>query len=197
MHLSFNDSQHHRDRKSILGQCGGVVWFTGLSGSGKSTLSQILEQRLITKRRACYVLDGDVLRTGLCQDLGFTAKDREENVRRAGAVAALFADAGILTIVALISPFIKDRLQARALLPPGAFVEVHLSTSLTVCEQRDPKGLYLKARSGQLPHFTGVDDPYEVPLSPELRLDTAVIGPQTCVNDVIRTITQAGLIPSC
>lgn len=197
MQLPAKDNHRRGDRETILGYRGGVVWFTGLSGSGKSTLSQILEQRLITTRRACYVLDGDVLRTGLCQDLGFSAKDREENVRRAGAVAALFADAGVIAIVALISPFIKDRLQARALLPSGAFFEIHLSTSLTVCERRDPKGLYQKSRSGHLPHFTGVDDPYEVPPSPDLRLDTEIIGPEACVDEVVRIITQAGLISSC
>jgi len=196
MHFNANLSRFQKDRTTILGQRGGVVWFTGLSGSGKSTLSQILERRLLSSRHACYILDGDVLRTGLCQDLGFTAKDREENVRRAGAVAALFADAGIIAIVALISPFIKDRQRARALLPSDSFIEVHLSTSLTVCERRDPKGLYLKARCGQLPHFTGVDDPYEVPTSPDLRLDTELIGPDACVDEVMRIITQAGLILS-
>jgi adenylylsulfate kinase-like enzyme len=108
----------------------------------------------------------------------------------------LFADAGIIAIVALISPFIKDRLRARALISSDSFIEVHLSTSLTVCEQRDPKGLYLKARRGQLPHFTGIDDPYEVPISPDLRLDTALLGPDACIDEVMRIITQAGLISS-
>jgi adenylyl-sulfate kinase len=180
--------------ETMLGQRGGIIWFTGLSGSGKSTLSLLLAEKLSSAKQACYVLDGDTLRTGLCKDLGFSAKDRQENIRRSGAVAALFADAGIISIIALISPFIADRQLARALISPGYFVEVYLSTSLKICEERDPKGLYRKARSGHLPHFTGIDDPYEIPPSPDIRLDTENMSPQECVDLILLFMKENTLI---
>jgi bifunctional enzyme CysN/CysC len=148
------------------------VWFTGLSGSGKSTVAAICEQRLVDAGRPAYLLDGDNLRHGLNADLGFTAADRTENIRRVGEVARLFADAGVIALVPVISPYRADRAQARAAhvevgLP---FFEVFVDTPIDVCETRDPKGLYAKARAGEIKGFTGIDDPYEAPAAPELRL---------------------------
>ena len=151
---------------------GATVWFTGLSGSGKSTVAAICERRLLEGGRPAYLLDGDNLRHGLNADLGFSAGDRTENIRRVGEVARLFADAGVIALVPVISPYRADRTRARAAhdevgLP---FVEVFVDTPIEVCEARDPKGLYARARAGELKGFTGIDDPYEAPLTPELRL---------------------------
>jgi adenylylsulfate kinase len=145
-----------------------VVWFTGLSGAGKTTLATAVQQLLRARGHRAPLLDGDVLRAGLCSDLGFSAKDRHENVRRAGAVAALMADAGLVCIVALISPFRIDRDAARALVPPGRFLEIFVTAPLAVCEQRDVKGLYRRARANEIAEFTGISSPYEAPESPEL-----------------------------
>ncbi|MBL8731138.1 MAG: adenylyl-sulfate kinase [Planctomycetes bacterium] len=159
------------DRERLLRQRGAVVWFTGLSGSGKSTVARAVEQLLTDQGHLVYVLDGDNIRHGLCRDLGFGAADRTENIRRIGHVAALFADAGIITLTAFISPFRTDRQQVRDIVGPD-FVEVHVDAPLAVCEGRDPKGLYQKARAGQIPDFTGISSPYEPPEQPELRLRT-------------------------
>jgi bifunctional enzyme CysN/CysC len=163
------------------GLSGATVWFTGLSGSGKSTLANAVATRLLARGRAVYVLDGDNVRHGLCADLGFSAADRAENVRRLGEVAALLADAGLTVLVPVISPYRAGRERARAVhaatgLP---FTEVHVDTPLEVCEQRDPKGLYARARTGELTGMTGIDDPYEPPAAPDVRvvpgdLDAAV-----------------------
>jgi len=151
---------------------GATVWFTGLSGSGKSSVAVAVERRLVAEGRAAYLLDGDNLRHGLNGDLGFSAADREENVRRASEVARLFADAGVLALVPLISPYRagRDRARQAHAVAGLAFAEVYVDTPLELCEQRDPKGLYAKARAGQLTGMTGIDDPYEAPLQPELRL---------------------------
>jgi adenylyl-sulfate kinase len=151
---------------------GATIWITGLSGSGKTTLANEVHRRLTDRGRRSYVLDGDVLRTGLNGDLGFSHADRTENVRRTGEVARMFNDAGIVAIVPLISPYRADRNRVRALHEQlgHAFFEVFLSAPLAVCEERDPKGLYAKVRAGELAHFTGVDDPYEPPLSPDLSI---------------------------
>ena len=154
------------------GHAGLVVWFTGLSGAGKTTLSTALERKLFSADRLVYLLDGDILRTGLCRDLGFSAADRHENVRRAGEVARGLADAGFITLAAFISPFRKERDDIRAALPPGKFIEVFVNAPLETCELRDPKGLYKKARANQLPEFTGISSPYEPPLAPDLALRT-------------------------
>ena len=151
---------------------GATVWFTGLSGSGKSTVAAICEQQLISARRPAYLLDGDNLRHGLNGDLGFSADDRSENIRRVGEVARLFADAGVIALVPVISPYRADRAQARAAheavgLP---YYEIFVDTPIELCETRDPKGLYAKARAGEIKGFTGIDDPYEAPSNPELRL---------------------------
>jgi bifunctional enzyme CysN/CysC len=160
-------------RWAALGHPGATVWFTGLPASGKSTIASGVEAQLLAAGHSAYVLDGDNLRHGLNGDLGFSAEDRAENVRRTGEVAALLADAGVTVLVALVSPYRADRAAARAIserqgLP---FVEVHVATSLEECERRDPKGLYARARAGELSHLTGVDDPYEEPLSPEVVVD--------------------------
>jgi adenylyl-sulfate kinase len=154
------------------GHAGCVVWLTGLSGSGKSTVATEVEQELFKKGRQTYVLDGDNLRHGLCSDLGFSAGDRKENIRRAGEVAGLFADAGLICITAFISPYRADRERARAVVPAEKFLEVYLNAPLAVCEQRDRKGLYVKARAGLISDFTGISAPYEAPLRPELELRT-------------------------
>ncbi len=164
-----------RRRWSALGQCGATLWLTGLSGSGKSTIASALEERLVGAGRFAYVLDGDNLRHGLNRDLGFDDASRTENVRRAAEVARLLADAGAVVLVGLISPFAADRELARRLHEASGleFYEVHVDTSLETCEDRDPKGLYAKARRGEIPGFTGISAPYEAPLSPDLRLDGA------------------------
>ena len=162
-----------RQRSARNGHGGCVVWFTGLSGSGKSTISVELERELFNLGRHAYVLDGDNVRHGLCSDLGFSPKDRKENIRRVGEVAKLFADAGIIVITAFISPYRSDRDLVRAMIPPGKFVEVYVNAPIEICEQRDPKGLYAKARANQIKEFTGVSAPYEAPLRPDIELPTA------------------------
>jgi bifunctional enzyme CysN/CysC len=151
---------------------GMTVWLTGLSGSGKSTVAAEVERRLVASGRPAYLLDGDNLRHGLSADLGFSAADRAENVRRVGEVAKLLADAGVVAVVSLVSPYRADREKVRASHAAGAvpFVEVFVDTPLEICEQRDPKGMYAKARAGEIKNFTGVDDPYEAPEAPHLRL---------------------------
>lgn len=159
-------------RWAATGTRGATIWLTGLSGSGKSTIAAALERRLVARGTPAYMLDGDNLRHGLNGDLGFSEADRAENVRRAGEVACLFADAGIVAIVPLISPYVADRRRVRDRHEAGGlrFIEVFVDTPLELCEQRDPKGLYAKARAGELAHFTGIDDPYEAPTDPELRI---------------------------
>jgi len=148
-----------------------VIWFTGLSASGKSTLGGALEEILTAQGYHTYLLDGDNVRHGLCKDLGFSDADRTENIRRVGEVAGLMADAGLIVMVAFISPFRADRRIVREILPPGQFVEVFMDASLAVCRERDPKGLYIKAERGEIKQFTGIDSPYEKPLAPEVHVD--------------------------
>lgn len=163
-------AQEQRCRQ--LGQRAATIWLTGLSGAGKSTLACAVEQRLMAEGRIAFVLDGDNLRHHLNRDLGFTARDRQENIRRSAEVAKLMNDAGLIVICAFISPLRADREMARAIIGADNFVEVYVSTPREVCEERDPKGLYQKARAGLIPEFTGVSAPYEVPLEPALVLDT-------------------------
>ncbi|HAT09054.1 MAG TPA: adenylyl-sulfate kinase [Planctomycetes bacterium] len=172
-------------RENLLRQRGCIVWMTGLSGAGKSTIARELERRLVLDSRFAYVLDGDNVRHRLNRDLGFSGADRHENIRRVAEVAQLFADAGAITIVAFISPYREDRATARELAGDRPFLEVHIATSLTECERRDPKGLYRKARAGEIRGFTGIDDPYETPDTPELRLDTAGRDIAGCAEDII------------
>lgn len=158
------------NRAKKLNQKPSVIWLTGLSGSGKSTIANLLEKRLYEAEHATYLLDGDNVRHGLCGDLGFDDKARVENIRRISEVSKLFVDAGIIVLTAFISPFRDDREYCRSLLQKGEFIEVYVDTPLEVCEQRDPKGLYKKARSGDIKHFTGIDSAYEAPEKPEIHL---------------------------
>ena len=158
-------------RSGQKGQASKVVWFTGLSGSGKSTVANALQSKLFAAGKHCYILDGDNVRHGLNKDLGFTDEDRVENVRRVAEVAKLMADAGLIVIVSFISPFRAERQMARDMVEDGEFIEVFVDTPLEICEQRDIKGLYAKARAGQLKNFTGIDSAYEAPANPELHLD--------------------------
>ena len=160
------------ERAARAGHAGAIVWLTGLPGSGKSTLAMALERRLFDLGWQAYTLDGDNVRHGLNADLGFTPADRQENIRRIGEVAALFADAGAICITAFISPYRDDRARARAAAGARRFLEVHVNSSLATCERRDPKGHYRKARAGLLRDFTGVDAPYEIPLQPDVAIDT-------------------------
>lgn len=166
-----------------------LVWLTGLSGAGKSTLAQALAASLRDRGEAVAVLDGDALRTGLCRDLGYGEPDRRENIRRAAEVGVLMQDAGLRVIVALISPFEVERAAARARFAPGRFIEVHVHAPLNVVEARDPKGLYAKARRGELPLFTGIDSPYEAPRQPELRIDTSACTPEQALDQLLSRIT--------
>lgn len=182
------------DREKLLGQKGIVIWFTGLSGSGKSTLAHAVEEMLHKMGRLTYVLDGDNIRHGLNKNLGFSPEDREENIRRIGEVAKLFSDAGVITMTAFISPYRKDRDQARALLPEGEFIEVFVKVPLEVAEQRDPKGLYKKARAGEIKEFTGIDAPYEEPLNPELVIDTSKLSLKESAQKVLDYLKEKGII---
>jgi len=159
------------DRVALLGHGGQTVWFTGLSGSGKSTLAFAVEEALVARGVAAYVLDGDNVRFGLNRDLGFSAEDRTENVRRIGEVCRLFQDAGLVVLSAFISPYRADRDAVRALHPEGSFVEVFVDTPLEICEARDVKGLYARARTGEIPEFSGISAPYEAPEAPDITVD--------------------------
>lgn len=170
-----------------------VLWFTGLSGAGKSTIADQVEQLLFAAGCRTMSLDGDNVRHGLCRDLGFTQAARVENIRRVASVAQLMVDAGLIVLVSLISPFREDRAMARSLLPEGEFVEIFIDTPLSICEQRDPKGLYAKARAGQLPNFTGVDSPYEVPTNPDLHLTQADGPPEMQARRIVDWLRQAGV----
>ncbi|MFG6485422.1 adenylyl-sulfate kinase [Roseateles sp. BYS78W] len=180
-------------RSRLTGHRSAVVWLTGLSGAGKSTLADRLEQCLHARGLHTYLLDGDLLRGGLNADLGFGAADRAENVRRVGEVARLMADAGLIVIVALISPFQLDRQAVRERFAPGEFFEVHVDVPLAIAESRDPKGLYRRARAGLLKDFTGIDSPYEPPASPELYLPTATLSPDEAAAAVFEHLRAAGL----
>ncbi len=182
------------DREEVFRQRGCVVWLTGLSGSGKTTVMRILEVKLHFLRHLCYTLDGDNLRHGLNSDLGFTAADREENIRRAGEVAALFADAGLIALCAFISPFRKDREKVRGIVTPERFVEVYVNAPLAVCEGRDPKGLYKRARTGEIKDFTGISSPYEAPENPDIEICTETENPEESAEKVIAHLKKHGFI---
>jgi bifunctional enzyme CysN/CysC len=182
-------------RSALLGQRPAVVWLTGLSGAGKSALANGLAQRLHAMGRAAYVMDGDNVRHGLSRDLGFTDADRVENIRRVAEVARLMVDAGLIVITAFISPFRSERALARSLMAAGEFVEVHVDVPLAVAEARDAKGLYAKARRGELPHFTGIDSAYEAPVAPELRVDTARLSAQAATEQVLERLCELGILP--
>lgn len=178
-----------RNRKN-----GCVVWFTGLSGSGKTTLANALSKHLERRGVRAVVLDGDDVRKGLCRDLGFSKADRDENIRRISEVARLFADCGIICLTAFISPFRAARARAKRTIGPGRFLEVHMATGLNVCEQRDVKGLYGKARAAAVRDFTGVSQGYEPPAKPDLRIDTANVSLKQSVADVVQWLRKQGMI---
>lgn len=181
-------------RRALNGHGSAVVWLTGLSGAGKSTIANLLEKRLHAMGKRTYLLDGDNVRHGLSKDLGFTAEDRVENIRRVAEVARLMVDAGLIVITAFISPFRAERSMARELLDDGEFIEVHVDTPLEVAEARDVKGLYKKARRGELKNFTGIDSPYEAPQRPELRIDTAATGAEESVQQLLRLLEVRGVL---
>lgn len=183
-----------QQREALFGHKSAVVWFTGLSGSGKSTVANALEQALAKAGKHTYLLDGDNVRHGLCADLGFSAEDRTENLRRVGAVAGLMVDAGLLVLSAFISPYRNQRELVKSFIPEGKFIEVHIATPLEVCEQRDVKGLYKKARAGEISHFTGISDPYEAPEQADLVLDTSVISLEDSVQQLLTLLAQRQII---
>ncbi len=172
-----------------------MVWLTGLSAAGKSSIAEALQARLFDRGLHCYLLDGDTVRTGLSRDLGYSDADRQEHIRRVGEIARLFVDAGLIVLVALISPFRTERRAVRTLFEPGEFIEVFVDTPLTVCEQRDPKGLYRRARAGQVPLFTGIDSPYEIPQDAEVTLPAGEIGIDDCVARLLDFLQCQGNIP--
>jgi adenylylsulfate kinase len=187
-------SVSREERQQLLNQKGVTVWMTGLSASGKSTIACILEQMLLHKKKHAYRLDGDNIRMGLNKNLGFSAEDRAENIRRIGEVAKLFTDAGVIAITSFISPYKKDRDAVRAGLRPGEFIEVYVSVSLETAEKRDPKGLYKKARAGQLKGFTGIDDPYEAPEKPEILIETEKQSPEVSAAQIFNYLTAGGFL---
>lgn len=182
------------DREQQNGHQGVVLWFTGLSGAGKSTVANALEQELVKRKVHSYLLDGDNVRHGLCADLGFSEADRTENIRRVGAVAGLMLDAGLVVLSAFISPYRAQRQAIKDSLPAGKFLEIYIATSLDVCEQRDVKGLYQKARRGEISHFTGISDPYEAPEHADLIIDTAQQSLEQSVEQLITLLTEKGVL---
>jgi adenylyl-sulfate kinase len=178
------------ERFAMMRQRPLTIWLTGLSAAGKSTLAFALERSLLEVGHPCYVLDGDNVRHGLCQDLGFNANDRTENIRRIAEVAKLMNDAGLIVITAFISPFREDRLKARNIIGQSIFQEVYIAADLVTCESRDPKGLYAKARSGELRDFTGISSPYEPPLNPELTIDSSSEIPQDSIGKLLQFVQE-------
>lgn len=193
-HIVWHEGQLSQDdRARFLRQHGAVLWFTGLSGSGKSTVAREVERLLVENGVSAYVLDGDNVRHGLNKDLGFSPEDRTENIRRIGEVAALFADANVVALTAFISPYRADRHAARQAVGDDRFFEIHCAADLEVCEERDPKGLYKKARSGEIPQFTGISAPYEAPEDPELRIDTGGQPLEETVQSVLDFLEERGI----
>ncbi|HUJ79553.1 MAG TPA: adenylyl-sulfate kinase [Nitrospiria bacterium] len=195
---AFESHVRREERLTLLDQRGCTIWLTGLPASGKSTTAFELERALIQRRRLAYVLDGDNIRHGLCRDLGFSMADREENIRRIGEVAKLFTDVGLITITSFISPYRIHRDQARTVHRAAGleFFEIFIDAPLTICELRDPKGLYKRARAGELKGMTGVDDPYEPPLTPELVIKTDEIRPSEAAHMIITALETKHIIPS-
>ncbi|MFK7758356.1 MAG: adenylyl-sulfate kinase [Phycisphaerales bacterium] len=187
-----------QDRADLMGQQGCTLWLTGLSGSGKSTIAVALEHALMNQGKLAYRLDGDNIRHGLNSNLGFSAQDRQENIRRIGEVSKLFADAGIITISSFISPYRADREQVRAIHKDAGlrFLEVFINTPIEVCESRDPKGLYKKARAGEIKGFTGIDDPYETPESPEIEINSDQLTPQQAADQLIEALVTHRILTS-
>ena len=181
-------------RSTQKGQKACVLWFTGLSGAGKSTIANLVEKQLLVRGKHTYLLDGDNVRHGLNKDLGFTDADRVENIRRVAEVSRLMVDAGLIVLVSFISPFRSERRLARELFAPGEFLEVFVDTPMELAEQRDPKGLYKKARRGEIKHFTGIDSPYERPENPEILLDTASVTSEQAADLILAKLNEAGML---
>lgn len=193
--ITWHEGQVSRDdRQAMLGQRGCTIWLTGLSGSGKSTIAVAAEKVLNERGRLTYILDGDNIRMGLNSNLGFSPEDRTENIRRIGEVAKLFTEAGVLALTAFISPYKADRDEARAIAGEGNFFEVYVKCALEVCEERDPKGLYKKARAGEIPEFTGISAPYEEPDKAEIVVDTGVQSLDESTIAVLDVLRSAGVI---
>lgn len=182
------------DRTKLNSNRPAILWFTGLSGSGKSTIANATEELLYQLGVKTYLLDGDNIRHGLNKDLGFSDADRIENIRRIGEVAKLFVDSGTLTLTAFISPFRSERQMVRELVDKGEFIEIFIDTPLEVCEQRDPKGLYKKARNGEIKNFTGIDSDYEAPTAPEIVIKTAEKNIETCAKEILNHLIEKGII---
>ena len=194
-HIVWHEtSVYRRDRENMNKHKSAIIWFTGLSGSGKSSLAYSLEEALHKNKIRTYVLDGDNIRKGLCKDLGFSDEDRTENIRRIGEVSKLMMGAGVVVLTAFISPFIKDRRIVRELVAEGEFIEVYCDTPLEVCESRDVKGLYKKARTGEIPEFTGISSPYETPETPELCLQTHLLSIDECLEKLIRYLKEHDIV---
>jgi adenylylsulfate kinase len=187
---------NREDRQRLNGHRGCTVWLTGLSGAGKSTIAVDLEKRLLERGVRTYILDGDNVRHGLNKNLGFSPEDRTENIRRIGEVAKLFTDAGMVALTAFISPYRADRDQVRGLMAAGDFIEVFVDCPVDVCEQRDVKGLYKKARAGEIKEFTGVSAPYEAPLRPELALDTSAQSVEESAKQILAYLERQGIVPA-
>jgi adenylylsulfate kinase len=186
-------SRNHREE--LNGHRGATVWFTGLSAAGKSTLAVALDSLLFDQGCRSYILDGDNIRHGLNSNLGFSPGDRSENIRRVGEVAKLFTDCGLITLTAFISPYTADREMVRALFPKGDFIEVFADCPISVCEERDPKGMYQKARRGEIPSFTGISAPYEAPSNPEIHIDTGKMSVDACIGVIADYLSEHGYIP--
>jgi len=196
--ISTNVVWHHATvtrarREAQNGHRGAIIWFTGLSGSGKSTLAHAVEETLHQQGCRTFVLDGDNVRHGLCGDLGFSDKDRQENIRRIGEMAKLFMEAGVVVLTAFISPYRADRERVRGMVEQGDFIEIYCDTPVGICETRDVKGLYRKARTGEIAEFTGISSPYQVPENPELIVNTGTASLDACVEQVIGEITSRGV----
>jgi adenylylsulfate kinase len=193
--VSTNVVWHHATitrarREAQNGHRGAIIWFTGLSGSGKSTLAHAVEEVLHERGCRTFVMDGDNVRHGLCGDLGFSVQDRQENIRRIGEVAKLFMEAGVIVLTAFISPYRADRERVRGMVDQGDFIEVYCDTPIEICETRDDKGLYKKARTGEIAEFTGISSPYQVPETPELTVNTGTASLVVCVQQVVEEITK-------
>ncbi len=187
-------SVYRKDRENMNGHKSAIIWFTGLSGAGKSTVAHALEDRLHKNKIRTFVLDGDNVRRGLCKDLGFSDSDRTENIRRIGEVSLLMMETGVIVLTAFISPFIKDRKIVRELAADGEFIEVYCDAQLDICESRDVKGLYKKARAGEISDFTGISSPYEAPESPEIVIDTANNPIENSVEQIIAYLDERQII---
>ena len=193
--ITWHDADVQKeDRERLNGHKAVTLWFTGLSGSGKSTLAHAVENALFERQCRTYVLDGDNVRHGLNKDLGFSPADREENIRRIGEVAKLFTQAGVINLTAFISPYRADRDQARTIAEEGTFFEIYVKCALDVCEERDPKGLYKKARAGEIPEFTGISAPYEEPGNPEIVVDTGEQSVEECTAEILNVLAAGGII---